>query len=54
MNFVSSMPTSRIGLEQTFYQVFGANLSSEVFVAAAAIVAFTLFFRSSFISTGLR
>jgi len=54
MNFVSSMPASHFGIEQTIYQLFGVNVPAEAVIVAAAVGAVTLVFKSSLISSGLR
>jgi len=54
MNFVSSMPSSRIGFDNIMFQVFGANVPSEAVLTVAALIAVTLVFKSSLVSSGLR
>jgi len=54
MNFVSSMPASRTGFESIVYQAFGSNVPTEAVIAASALIAITLLFKSTLVSSDLR
>lgn len=54
MNFVSSMPSNRIGLEHSIQQILGVDVQIELLIATAAFAAVTLIFKSSLINSGLR